>query len=139
MYTTHADQVTQVEPIRKQGPLPLRKRLRDGISGRDALIIASTWITAVVALTAISPAPTDDPQSALVVSLNLAFNLGFFGALAAAMMRVRATYLASMLAGGAMAMMATFCGLEGHTGLWIPAQALVGVGFLAYGATRLRA
>jgi hypothetical protein len=108
------------------------------ISGWEALAIAAAWILAVTGLTAISPAPTDEAQPPLVVALNLAFNLGFFGALAAAIARRRAIYVAGMVAGGAMAIMAGMCGLSGHTGLWIPAQGLVGLGFVAYGAARLR-
>lgn len=113
------------------------RSLVDTISGWEAAALAVYWLVSTAWLTAVAPTP-DPVQPALIVALNVVFNLGFFAALAGAATRRRFALLGSAVAGGAMAIMATFCGLEGHTGLWIPAQFAVGAGVLAYGAHRLR-
>lgn len=115
----------------------MRRRLIDRISGFEALAIFAAWLVSTTWLTAIAPAP-DPVQPPLIVALNVAFNVGFFGALIGAAARRRFALAGSVVAGAAIAIMATFCGLEGHTGLWIPAQFAVGAGFLAYGSLRLR-
>lgn len=113
------------------------RSLVDAVSGWEAAGLAVYWLVSTTWLTAVAPAP-DPVQPALIVALNVVFNLGFFAALAGAAMRRRFALLGSAVAGAAMAIMATFCGLEGHSGLWIPAQFAVGAGILAYGAHRLR-
>ena len=117
----------------------IRRRLMDEISGAEALALVAFWLLATTLLSAIAPAPAADAtQTPLNIGLNIAFNIGFIGALGGAATRRRLVFAGSMLAGGAMAVMATFCGLEGHTGLWIPAQFALGAGIFAYGARRIR-
>ncbi len=131
--TTHVDGDVAPAPVR------LRRRLIDEVAGVEALLIAAFWLFATTLLAAIAPAP--DPETAqppLVVGLNIAFNIGFVAALGGAATRRRLVHAGSIVAGGAMAIMATFCGLEGHTGLWIPAQFILGAGIAAYGVHRLR-
>lgn len=108
------------------------------IPGSTAAAVFGAWVVATVFLSSISPLPSDDPQSPLVVTLNAAFNIGFFGVLFAAVSRRRIIYVASGLAGGAAAIMATMCGLDGHSGLWIPAQGLIGAAFLVHAVRSLR-
>lgn len=120
-------------------PPRTRRRLMDEISGSEALAMAVFWILGTTLLSAIAPAPAPDAtMTPLSIGLNVAFNIGFIGALGGAATRRRLVFLGSMIAGGAMAVMAIFCGLDGHTGLWIPLQFALGAGFFAYGTYRLR-
>jgi hypothetical protein len=113
------------------------RRLMGSISGPEAMAIVAFWLVSTSMLTAMAPAP-DPVQPPLIIALNVIFNVGFITALGGAILRRGFTLAGSMAAGAAMAIAATMCGLDGHTGLWIPAQFVFGAGILAYGAHRLR-
>ena len=132
------DTAPLVDPI-ASAARPQRRGLFDQVSGVDAVFLTLFWLLAPMLLMAIAPAP--DPtatQPPLNVAVNVTWNIGFIAALGGAVTRRRLSLFGTVVAGGAMALMATFCGLEGHTGLWIPAQFLMGAGIAAYGINRLR-
>ena len=104
----------------------------------DVVVHGLAWIAALITLEII--APEADPNAVMApyaVVLSMAFTLSLIWALVGLVRHERHGLWASVAGGTVMAIAAVTCGLEGHTGLWVPTQLILGLGLIALGRRSL--
>jgi hypothetical protein len=97
------------------------------------------WVAALTVLEIIAPAA--DPNAVMpdyAVILSMAFTISLGWTLVGLVRHQRQGIWASMAGGAVMAIAAVSCGLEGHTGLWIPTQLVLGLGLIGLGRRSLQ-